>query len=141
VNGFGSPSVSIEGAPWTLRTASVLVTSAGGAEVGVPTAGWVHGPFSFVASAALTGGSIFLVTPTRIQYSGGRPIPAFGRLTLRFVPEPGRLSLLAAGIAGLLSIGRIRPPPGPARSRSCNPSAIPSSDASSRCSSPPRSRL
>jgi len=139
-NGFGSPSISVEAAPWTLRTASAIFTTASGAEVGVPTAGWVHGPFSFAASAALTDGSASLVTPMRFQYSGSRPIPAFARLTLRFAPEPGRLSLLAAGIAGLLAIGRVRPPPGPAGSRPCNPSAIPSSDAASPCFSPPHSR-
>jgi len=128
--GFGSPSVSIEAAPWTPLTASVIVTSVGGETVGVPTAGWVHGPFSLAASAALPDGEVSLVTPIRIAYSGNRPIPGFGRLTLRFVPEPGRLSLLAAGIVGLLCIGRgrISSPPCPARRQPCERSAIRSSE-------------
>jgi len=35
-------------------------------------------------------------------------LPAFGILTLQFVPEPGTLILLGSGIAGLVAIGRRR---------------------------------
>jgi len=35
-------------------------------------------------------------------------LPAFGILTLNFVPEPGTLVLLGSGIAGLVMFGRSR---------------------------------
>jgi membrane protease YdiL (CAAX protease family) len=108
VGGFRTQRISIEGAPWTPRTASVIVTTRGGDTVGIPAAGWIHGPFSLATTAALTSGAVSLVTPIRIESNDGRQIPAFGRLTLRFVPEPGRLPLLAIGIAGLVCLGRKR---------------------------------
>jgi membrane protease YdiL (CAAX protease family) len=115
--GFGTLRVSMEAAPWTPRTASVIVTTGSGDTVGVPAAGWIHGPFSLATTAALTSGAISLVTPMRIESRDGRQIPAFGRLTLRFVPEPDRLALLAVGISGLFCLGRnhIRPRQRPAR--------------------------
>jgi membrane protease YdiL (CAAX protease family) len=106
--GFGTLRVSMEAAPWTPRTASVTVTTESGETFGIPAAGWIHGPFSLATTAALTSGAISLVTPMRIESSDGRQIPAFGRLTLRFVPEPDRLPLLAVGIAGLFCLGRNR---------------------------------
>jgi PEP-CTERM motif len=35
-------------------------------------------------------------------------VPVFAFLNLHFVPEPGTLVLLGAGIAGLVSYGRTR---------------------------------
>jgi len=35
-------------------------------------------------------------------------VPAFGILSLHFVPEPGTLMLLGSGIAGLVAFGRSR---------------------------------
>jgi len=56
------------------------------------------------------GGVLQLVTPQQITlhaglFSGriGR-IGEFGRLTVHFVPEPGRLALLGSGIAGLAGL-------------------------------------
>ena len=117
VGGFGTLRISMEAAPWTPRTASVIVTTESGETVGVPAAGWIHGPFSLATTAALTSGAISIVTPMRIKSSDGRQIPVFGRLTLRFVPEPGQLPLLAVGIAGLFCLGRnrIHPRQRPAR--------------------------
>jgi membrane protease YdiL (CAAX protease family) len=111
VGGFGAFRVSIEGAPWTPRTASVIATTESGETVGIPAAGWGHGPFSLATSAGLTSGAISLVTPMRVASSDGRRMSGFGRLTLRFVPEPGRLVLLSAGVAGLVCAGRNRTPP------------------------------
>jgi hypothetical protein len=106
--GFGPTRVSVEAAPWTLRTATVTATTVSGGSVGVPTAGWLHGPFSFASSAALTDGTLALVTPVRFAVSSGQTLPGFGRLSLRFVPEPRGLPLLAAGIAGLLGLAMRR---------------------------------
>jgi hypothetical protein len=35
-------------------------------------------------------------------------VPAFGIVSLHFVPEPGTLMLLGSGIAGLVAFGRSR---------------------------------
>jgi hypothetical protein len=52
-----------------------------------------------------------LVTPIRIVSNQGSEMAAFGRLTVRFLPEPGWLVLLAAGLVGLglLESARSRP--------------------------------
>jgi hypothetical protein len=42
-----------------------------------------------------------LVTPIRITSNQGNDMAAFGRLSVRFLPEPGWLVLLAAGLTGL----------------------------------------
>jgi hypothetical protein len=83
--------VSVRGAPWTTGTATVGTATAMG----------------FV-----TGNSIQLVSPTFISITGAGTgvavLPAFGVLTLSFVPEPGTLLLLASGVAGLAVLGRKR---------------------------------
>jgi len=108
VGGFGRVRISLEAAPWTPRTASAIVPTGSGGSVGIPAAGWIHGPFSLATTAALTGGALSLVTPVRIQSGSAHQIPGFGRLTLHFVPEPDRLPLLVVGIAGLFCLGRKR---------------------------------
>jgi hypothetical protein len=55
-------------------------------------------------------GQVTLVSPTKVTTNllGGSPtsLVAVGILTLEFVPEPGTLTLLAAGIAALAARGR-----------------------------------
>ena len=73
------------------------------------TEGFVHGPFSFTGSTATPGGELSLVTPVVIRAS--QPLGtqmAFGRLTVRFVPEPGLLVLLGSGLGGLCVLERRR---------------------------------
>ena len=108
VGGGGSIRLSLEAAPWTIRTATVPVTTNGGETVAVAAEGWLHGPASFTTSTAVTGGALSLVTPLRITSNLGTPLSAFGRLTLRFVPEPGLLLLMGSGLLGLIVIGRAR---------------------------------
>jgi hypothetical protein len=101
---------SIEAAPWTLHTATVVLATGGGGELPVYANGFVHGAGSVTGSTAAPGGVVQLVTPMRIISNQGSDMGAFGRLTVRFLPEPGWLVLLAAGLVGLglLELARSR---------------------------------
>jgi membrane protease YdiL (CAAX protease family) len=110
-NGFskgGGTRFSLEGSPWTIRTAGIPVTTSEGETVTLVIRGWKHGPFSFTSSTALTGGSLSLVTPMRVKSSRRQEFTFFSRLTVRLVPEPGQALLLLSGISGLALIGRSR---------------------------------
>jgi hypothetical protein len=54
------------------------------------------------------GSTISLVTPAHINAAGLTNIATFAILSLSFVPEPGTLLLLAAGLVGLGAVGRAR---------------------------------
>lgn len=97
----GPLQFSIEGAPWTLRTATVSVATAGGARVPVVTSGFVHGAASLTGTTGLPGGALQLVTPIQVRSNQGAEFAGFGRLGVRFLPEPGVALLLAAGCLGL----------------------------------------
>ena len=101
VGGTGPLRFSIEAAPWTLHTATVALATPGGGELPVYASGFVHGAGSVTGSTAAPGGVVQLVTPIRIISNQGSQMGAFGRLSVRFLPEPGWLVLLAAGLAGL----------------------------------------
>jgi len=107
VGGYGLHRFSIEAAPWTL-TASLLTETVDGEPFTATTGGWVHGPSSWAGSAGATGGALSVVTPMRIIGSDGLRLPAFVRLSLRFVPEPSAPLLLGAGLVGLVTIGATR---------------------------------
>jgi hypothetical protein len=100
---------SIEGAPWTLHTATVSVATEGGGALPVFTSGFVHGAASLTGSTGLPGGSLQLVTPVRVTSNQGSELAAFGRLGVRFLPEPGVSLLLAAGCFGLGVLHRMGP--------------------------------
>jgi hypothetical protein len=109
--GPGSARISVEGAPWTLRTTTVALQTASGATYQIPTSGSAHGPLSFTGSTAVTGGQLSLVTPIRITSNlASLDSGAIGRLTIRLVPEPGFLVLVASGIGGLWLLPRRRSP-------------------------------
>lgn len=110
---FAGENVSIEAAPWTVRTASLTAHTGSGALVTLVTQGSLHGAHSFTGTTAITGGELSLVTPLRLHASGGPPTPAFARLSMRFVPEPGLLLLLAAGVSGLWGLRKLRGRGGP----------------------------
>ena len=110
VGGTSPLRFSIEAAPWTLHTATVSVATAGGGKLPVFASGFVHGAGSVTGSTGVPGGMLQLVTPIRITSNQGGQLAAFGRLRIRFLPEPGWLVLLAAGLAGLglLQLARSR---------------------------------
>jgi hypothetical protein len=98
----GLVNVTMVGAPWSAGTAAIGT---------ITTMGFVHGPASGgQSSAAAASGVMSLVTPIFISTNIGASaiIPAFGFLNLHFIPEPGTLLLLAAGVTGLGILGRSR---------------------------------
>jgi hypothetical protein len=100
----GGTRISIQAAPWTLGTASVAVETTLGGTATAFAFGFVHGPASATGTTGGVGGEIQLVTPM-VAVASGLPSPSgLGRLRVRFIPEPGRLVLLAAGILSLLAL-------------------------------------
>ena len=148
VTGTLSPRISLVGAPWTIHTASVLLPTdvptfndtALPASTTALAFGTLHGPLSFTWSAAGTwsgaGGSVQLVTPVRVLGLAEVPVGGFGRLALRFVPEPARGLLWAAAALAVAVPGLARLHPASHRFRvrrtPCAPSPPASPDAPSR---------
>jgi len=107
--GPGAIRISVQASPWTVRDATVTVETPSGSTFQFATSGSIHGPYSFTGSTALAGGQLSLVSPMLITSDQFDVAPmALTRLTLRFVPEPGPLLLLASGLAGLWIRSRIR---------------------------------
>jgi hypothetical protein len=84
---------------WTTKSTTVALTTptSQGATTAMATGanGLVNG-----------GGTVVLVSALNVLTNIAGQLPAFVTLTLNFVPEPGTLLLLGAGVAGLLAIGR-----------------------------------
>jgi len=96
-NVTGAVNLTVIGAPWTTGTVSIgTITAMGG---GAPA-----------SSTGMASGTISLVTPVFVStnIAPSAVVPTFAFINLHFVPEPGTLVLLGAGIAGLLSYGRTR---------------------------------
>jgi len=90
-------NLTVLGAPWTTGTAQIgTITQMGGAA-----------PQS---STGMASGTVSLVTPVFVSTNIGASavVPVFALLNMHFVPEPGTLVLLGAGIAGLINYGRTR---------------------------------
>jgi len=107
---FTPVRLSIYGAPWTLGTVTVdnSATTNSFGPVFATTRGFLHGPASNTSTAALAGALLQLVTPMQVPmisvYHYGS-IGYFGKLTLRFIPEPGSLLLVGSGVVGLALMG------------------------------------
>jgi hypothetical protein len=111
--GIGAIRISVQAAPWQLASANGINQTANGVFEVISRAGFVHGPTSSAAETTLkNSGVIQLITPAQVNITG---IPAnnfkltlFSTLTLHFVPEPGLLLLIGAGVVGLALLGRSR---------------------------------
>jgi hypothetical protein len=112
IGGAGSIRISIVGAPWTVKTASVQNRTDNGGITTFKKHGFAHGPASLTSSTALSSGVIQLVTPSQ-TYTQGIPGNSDYQgnitwFTLHFIPEPGLFLLLGTGAAGLAILGRRR---------------------------------
>jgi len=110
--GFGAIRISLQAAPWTVGTATIPLVTSGGSTVTAFAFGFARGPLSFTGSTATSGGEIQIVTPMVVQSTEGlSSLTGFGVLSIRFIPEPGFLLLLASGIGGLIALCRSRARP------------------------------
>ena len=115
--GYGGIQVSLQAAPWTIKTATVLdqITPTGGPPRIMTTwvaKGWAHAPVSTTTSTAQPSGMVQLVTPNQVETNlplgSSDKMGSFVILVIRFIPEPGLLLLLGSGVAGLVLLGRRR---------------------------------
>jgi hypothetical protein len=99
---FPGGDLTITGSPWTAGVAAVGSNS---------VTGFARGPASGISSTAGPSGVVRLVTPVLISttFDGELfEIPAFGILTVQFVPEPAAFLLLGSGVLTLFLLGRSR---------------------------------
>ncbi len=105
VMGGGGTIIQFTGNGWTTGTAMLTVPSttvAGATQT--PTVATVAGTNNLVGGV----GQITFISPVLIRTNLAGDLPTVVALTLNFVPEPGTLMLIGAGIAGLAAYGRRR---------------------------------
>jgi hypothetical protein len=110
IGAFGPIRLSILGAPWTIKTASVSNRTDNEGITFFAKNGWAHGPASLTSSTAVTSGVFQLVNASQTTTTG---IPGnsdkSGNVThqvIHFIPEPGLLLLLGVGAVGVAALGR-----------------------------------
>jgi hypothetical protein len=116
VGGESAIRISLEAAPWTVKTATAIDqtddNTGAGAFHNVTRMGFAHGPSSGTTSTAQPSGVLQIVTPnqvrTNLTLGSNVKVGILGELLVHFVPEPGLLLLLGSGIAGLLLLGHRR---------------------------------
>ncbi len=114
--GYGGIRISLQAAPWTLKTGTVIdqLTTTGGQRIftDVVFKGWAHAPASTTTSTAQPSGMLQLVTPnqvtTNLALGSSDKMASAMVMVLHFIPEPGLLLLLGSGVAGLAVLGRKR---------------------------------
>ena len=115
--GYGGIRISLEAAPWTIKTTSVIdqvTTATGGLRIfTIQTAkGWAHDPASTTTSTAQPSGVVQLVTPgqilSNIPLGSNDKLAGMVVTVMHFIPEPGLFLLLGSGVVGLGLLGRRR---------------------------------
>jgi hypothetical protein len=108
--------ISLEAAPWTVKTATAIDQTDDNTGLAafhnVTKMGFAHGPASLTTSTAGPSGVLQIVTPnqvrTNLALGTSEKIAVFGEILIHFIPEPGLLVLIGAGVAGLALIGARR---------------------------------
>jgi hypothetical protein len=113
----GTIKISIQAAPWTIKTATVTDHRTTTDELNrffqtVKLTGFAHGPASSTSTTGTVNGVVQLVTPSQVTTNlplGSNKLTGSGQtLLIRFIPEPGLLLLLGAGVAALAVLGKRR---------------------------------
>ena len=117
VGGDTPIKISIQGAPWTIKTATVVdhITTTNKVNqlfVTKKIQGFAHGPASGTTTTASPSGVVQLVSPaqvtTNLPLGSNKKVSSGQILRIHFIPEPGLLLLLGSGVAGLAILGRRR---------------------------------
>jgi len=132
IGGYPAGGAPLLAVPLVIGTPNTISKLGGGVAITAIGAGWTAGATTVTGvttttptfnvtnpagTAMLTGangltvggaGTLLLVTPIKVMTNIAGNLAAFSTLTLNYVPEPGTLLLLGAGIAGLTALGRRR---------------------------------
>lgn len=116
VGGFSAIRISLEAAPWTVKTATAIDqtddNTGAAAFHNVTRMGFAHGVASGTTSTANVSGVVQIVTPsqvrTNLSLGSSKKVAALAELVVHFIPEPGLLLLIGSGVVGLAVIGRSR---------------------------------
>jgi len=118
--GYGGIRISLQAAPWTIKAVSVLdqitLNKYQTNQVRIMSTwiakGWAHAPASTTTSTAQPSGVVQFVTPSQVVTN--LPLGSSDKMgsvviaVFHFIPEPGLLLLLGAGVAGMALLGRRR---------------------------------